>query len=185
MNWLQDILNRIERLLTWWIVVNPWESAVRVTFGKKMRVLAPGMWFKIPFVHNVRVQSVRLRVITCGLQTVTSKDGTTITVRLVIGFSIEDIAKLYNSLDSPDLTMANFAMGETADLIARRTTNECKPETIQDMVKSKLTEQSYGLKLEYVKVTNFAIVRTYRLMGDHHWNEGNLNMESDNNQHPR
>lgn len=139
--------------------------------------IGPGVWLKVPLVHNVKSQSVRLRVATGSVQTITSRDGITITLRIVVGFTIQDIIKLYDSLDHPDLTIMNIAMGEISDVVAKGDKAELTPSSIQTKVEERLNATEYGLKFEYIRITNYAIVKTYRLIGDHNYIEGQLNMD--------
>ncbi len=62
MNWIKDLFDYIAKLFTWWVIVNPWESGIRVTLGKNQRVIGPGVWLRLPVIHAVYRQNIRLMV---------------------------------------------------------------------------------------------------------------------------
>lgn len=145
----------------------PWENGIRVTLGKHSRKIGPGIWAKIPIIHRIYSQPIRMRVIDTPIQTVTSKSGETITIRMSIGYSIEDIVKLFNTVHQPVETISNIALGESARMIA--TSDLVVTDEIATVVGDKLKKSDYGLCFKYVMVTTFAKVRTYRLIGDQNW----------------
>ena len=166
MSIFKDIIDYIRKLFTWWIVVMPWEQGIRVTLGKKMILLDGGVYLKLPLIHTVYVQEKRLRVINLPVQTVCSSDGHPLTVSCSVGYSISDIIQLYNTLYQPDLTISNIIASQIAQQIFSVKVSECKPQIIEEKIQSALTELHYGLKFEYVRIVNFAAVKTFRLIQD-------------------
>ena len=37
MNIIKDIIDYITKLLTWWIIIMPWEQGITVSWGKKTK----------------------------------------------------------------------------------------------------------------------------------------------------
>lgn len=62
MNELFGAIFRFFRQFQIWVVVAPWEQAVRVRLGKHLSVLNAGVHLKLPFADLVYLQSVRLRI---------------------------------------------------------------------------------------------------------------------------
>ena len=91
MDAVNQIIQFIKQLFSWWFIVTPWEQAVFVRLGKRIRVLHGGFYFKVPFIDQVYVQSIRLRAIDMPIQTISSKDGSTITIKSVMKNAISDI----------------------------------------------------------------------------------------------
>lgn len=166
MNYLKEVLDYLTKLLQWWVIVEPWEAGLRVRIGKKIKLLTPGIYFRIPLVDAVYIQETRMRMISLNSQTVTTKDGKTITIFSSIGYSINDITKLYQTIAQPDSTIANTVLGTIADYVATNDAINCSPSTIEEKVKTKLTTFDYGITFEHVKVTGYSIVRTYRFITD-------------------
>ena len=110
------------------------------------------------------------------IQTLTSKDIKTITINGAVGYTITDIEKLYQTLFHPETTIANITMSEVADFIFKNNFESINPNTIEEAVISKLNQDDFGLKFEYFRITNFAVVRTFRLIQDQSWFSEGLSM---------
>ena len=166
MNYLKEVFDYLTKLLQWWVIVEPWEAGLRVRMGKKIKLLTAGIYFRIPLVDAVYIQETRMRMISLNSQTVTTKDGKTITMFSSIGYSINNISRLYETIAQPDSTIANTILGAIADYVATNNVIDCSPSAIEEKVKAKLTTFDYGITFEHVKVTGYSIVRTYRFITD-------------------
>lgn len=175
MGYLSDIINYFSKLFQWWITVAPWERGLRIRFGKRVKVLEPGIHFRIPLFDSFYIQPIRQRVLDMPIQTLSSKDGHTITVKSALAYSICDIQKLYNTISQPDMTISNMVLGKIADHISNNNVTDCKPKDVQDKVKEALASLDCGIKFEYVSIVGYAIVRTYRIIQDGSWlSEGTI-----------
>ena len=175
MNYIRDTLEYLSKLFQWWVIVLPWEKAIRIRLGKRVKVLSAGTHFRIPFIDTIYLQSTRLRVVQMAPQTISTKDKQTLTVVVCAGYSISDIEVLYQKMFQPESTISNIVMGETAQHIFSHYLEDCKPIDIEEKVMAKLNSEDYGIRYEYVKVIGYAIVKTFRLIQDHHWTPDSLN----------
>lgn len=169
---LQKFIDQIKMLLTWWVIVSPWEKGIRVRFGNRIKMINPGVHFRIPMFDKIYVQTVRSRNISCSIQTVTTKDGIVLSLSLIIQYSVSDVFKLYNTLYHPELTIQNMLMGAAASYISSNDIKTCSVENIQKCMSAiDLTEN--GIKLGKISIGTYAIVKTFRIIQDHSWlNEG-------------
>ena len=177
MNQIQEFIQYLLQSVKFWVIVQPWQTGLIVRFGKRIKKVEKGVYFKIPYFDSVYIQESRLRVIPLSVQTLTTKDLKTITLNGAVGYSIESIEELYKSLYHPESTIANIVMSEISDFIYGKNLNDITPKSIQKNVFEKLNSHQYGLKFEYFKITNFAVVRTYRLIQDHSWVDETLKMD--------
>ena len=76
----EEFLEYIFNAFKIWVIVQKWEAGIRVRTGKHMKKLKPGVHFKIPYFDSVYVQEVRLRIVSMPTQTITTKDGLTISI---------------------------------------------------------------------------------------------------------
>ena len=166
MNEIIQLLRQIIGQFQPWVIVSPWEQAVRVRLGKRIKLLDAGIHLKLPFLDSVYLQSVRLRVAGLYRQTLSTRDGVVITVGGTIGYKIEDIGKLYRTLHHGEGTIANLARVEISNYVTSHKRDECEPERIVNAVNGALDFSQYGLSAVSIAVTDFAIVRTLRLIGD-------------------
>lgn len=174
MNYIKDTLEYLTKIFQWWVIVMPWEKAIRVRLGKQIKILSEGTHFRIPFIDAIYLQSIRLRVIEMSPQTIMTKDRQTLTVVCCAGYTITDILKLYQKMYQPETTISNIIMAEIATHIASNNLSECRPEDIQEKVFEKLKSEDFGIEYTYVKITGYAIVRAFRLIQDSHWTSNSL-----------
>ncbi|KKK49025.1 hypothetical protein LCGC14_3139220, partial [marine sediment metagenome] len=59
MNWLNTLFQKIYELFNWFYTVVPWERAMRVRFGKHMKIMQPGIHVQIPFIDKVFLMNIR------------------------------------------------------------------------------------------------------------------------------
>lgn len=161
---IRELIHQLSRLFTWIIIVAPWEQALRVRLGKRVRKLGPGWYWCIPFMDRVYRQSIRRRLSLIAPQTLTTKDRVAITVSGSIGYSIKDLERLYNTLHDAAETIETEAAAIVAGFIATHTMEECSPPLIEEHVRGKLKLQNYGLSTGEFWITSFASVKTYRFI---------------------
>lgn len=169
MNQIKEFLQWIFDAMKFWVIIQPWESALRVRLGKHIKKLSGGIYFRVPYLDSIYVQENRLRVCSMSMQTLTSKDAHTITIEGSVGYTISDIEKLYETLYRPETTIANIVKSEIADFVFKTNAVDILPEHLEKVVLEKLNIEDYGLTFQYFKVSNFALVRTYRLIQDQSW----------------
>ncbi len=176
MNQLKDFFQWILDAVKIWVIVQPWQTALIVRNGSKIKKVSKGIFFRIPYFDSVYVQESRLRIASMPIQTCTSKDFKTVTINASLGYSITCIETLYNTLYHPEITITNMAMSEVAEFVFENDIKDISPKIIEVKVLEKLNAGNYGLKFEYFRLTSFAIVSTYRLIQDQSWIAEGLNM---------
>lgn len=178
MNQVREFLEYIFNAIKVWVIVQPWENGLRVRNGKKVKKLKGGIFFRLPYFDSIYIQEIRLRVTETPMQTLTSSDNQTITLNSSFGYVITDLEKLYNTLYQPEKTLQNIVMSELANIVWKSNMKEVSPEIMENKILSILDEEDhdYGVKFEYFKITNFAIVKTLRLIQDQSWISEGLDM---------
>lgn len=178
---LSTILQQLSRILTWWVIVAPWEQALRVRFGKKVAKLDAGIYFNIPFIDKIYKQSIRRRLNVLRAQTLTTLDRHVVTCCGAVGYSVSDLEKLYDTLEAPNDTIENEVGAIIARFIASHTLKECSSKEIEAEVMGLLDLSKYGLAGQEFYMTSFATSKTYRFItGEmYNWQRDNqLNMNS-------
>lgn len=168
MNALIQLIARFWAWFIWWFTVLPWEHALRIRLGKHVTEFEAGLHFRIPYVDVVFRQTTRLQFVTMEPQTVTTQDGKTVTFAGVFGYVIEDLYKLYSTMQSIDTTIQSKVQGALAQYISTHPINECTPDMIEQAVVNELDISQYGLMQPELAITTYAVVRTYRLILDEH-----------------
>lgn len=170
MSIFSEIFAWLSKVLTWWIVVMPWEQAIRIRFGKNVKLLNEGFYFKIPFADIVYCQTIRLRMIGIPIQTVSSKDNHVLSIALGGGYHILDMLKMFNTCQHPEWVVKNIIMSAVSEKVSTTNLSELSPSIIEAFVRDKISEGTeYGLGKFQVNIIGYAATRTYRLIQDGHW----------------
>lgn len=174
---INAFLSRIFDIFKWWIVIAPWEQAIRVRGGRSIKKLDSGIYFRIPGLDRFFVQSIRRRYLTTPTQAVTTLDGKAITISGGIAYSIKDIGVLYDTLQDPVSVIQTETRAIISNYIAANDFGKCNPKDLQEHVNSSIDFRMYGLDSVEFYITDFVAVRTYRIInsGPLDWNSGELN----------
>jgi hypothetical protein len=163
---IRELLDYILNVFKFWIIIQPWEQSVRTRFGKHKKILYAGIHFRIPFMDGFYIQCVRLRVANLSMQNLTTKDLKTVTLSGSIGYEILNIETLYSTMYEPESTISGIAMGAVADYVYSHESGHINMLDLENTVLKALDLNKYGINVSYYKLTNFAVVRTYRLIQD-------------------
>lgn len=147
-----------------WIVIAPWEAALRVRLGRDAVILSPGPHWRIPFLDRIFVQSVRLRTISDSGQTMATKDGKVLTIAVAVSYAIDDIRKLYLTVSNPESTMLLQMQGMIATVVANTDSAALSPLILEELVTRRMPSTEWGLSQVRLMVTTFAYVKVYRLL---------------------
>lgn len=163
------MLFQIRRLFQWWIVLAPWEEAVRyraIRFRGKPRVekVGEGMHLRIPYLDKYYVQSVRRRVANMPSMTVTTADGHALTLSGIMFYEISDLMKLYMKLHHAEDTLTGLANAAIAEFVATHSKEECTPSAVAATANAAFSTRSYGIRGTEIALVTFAYVKTYRLI---------------------
>lgn len=174
MNGIFDTITRLFSGVVFWVIVSPWEMAIRVRLGKHTRKLGPGIHLKLPIVDVVYKQSVRLRVALLPTQTVSTVDGHTAVVGATVSYTISDVEALYQKLHHAEDTVVQIAAAELTDIVTQTAKADISVLGMGNHITKRLAPklEAYGLSDILVCVTDFAFVKTFRLVSDHRYQVG-------------
>lgn len=167
---MYSLINLISQLfngITPWVVIAPWEQAVRVRLGKHIKLLESGIHLRLPFIDRVAIQSVRMRLNCLGRQVLTDGTGQTLTISATIGYSITDLLLLYQTLHDADGTIQNIAQAAVAEYVAKSNLKNLSPAAIETGVNKSISLEKFGLGNINFHVVEFSRCKTYRLVGDY------------------
>jgi regulator of protease activity HflC (stomatin/prohibitin superfamily) len=159
------------RNMTPWVMVEPWEQALRVRLGKYVRKLSPGTHLRIPYIDVVHKKSARYRTALCSPQTLTTKDGKTVVCSVAIGYTLVDIEKLFNTIYDVNATITQVVASYVADEVAATKYADLKAVKINEKLTALLQNEfeKYGLGGITVRIQDFAFIRAFRLIQDQRW----------------
>jgi hypothetical protein len=166
MEWLQSLINNFSQLFRWFFILQPWEQALRVRAGIYVVRFQGGIHFKIPFIDFIFKQNCRERVMDTGAQTCTTLDGKTITLLSTLAYTIEDVTPLYQKLHQAQDSIRTIIQNIISDYIVHRKISQCTQAQVLAHVGSNLDLTQYGLINIRFGITDYVVVRTYRLINE-------------------
>jgi hypothetical protein len=113
-------------------------------------------------------QTNRRRYSSFGPATVTTRDGATVTLAGSIGYCIDDLDKLYDTLHHPEDAIRTVCLGAVTEYLVNHDLVECSPDLVVSTCRAKIDIHQFGLSMAQFMLTTFARVRTYRLIMDNH-----------------
>lgn len=163
---VREALDFIARLLTWWYLVMPWESAVRVRLGNRATLIGPGVHARIPYFDVIYVQNTRLRMMHLQTQTISTKDSKPLTLAGSIRYRIQDVLKLYQTLHQAEQTVKQCVAAVITEYIVSHELADISPDKLMAFVNERIALEEYGLAQVAFCLTDFCTVRTYRMISE-------------------
>jgi regulator of protease activity HflC (stomatin/prohibitin superfamily) len=106
--WLKDIIG----LFQFWVVLRPYERAIRYRLGRWIAELGPGPHLIFPFnIDEVVVENIVPEGVNLGLQSVTLKDGTPLSVDVEVMFRITNVDHFLNNIEDASAIMHTMLQG--------------------------------------------------------------------------
>jgi membrane protease subunit HflK len=88
---LVDLLVRFSMDILPFVIVEQWNGAVQLRYGKFIKVLYPGIHFKIPFFDSIIECPVITQSVNLPSQTLTTLDDESIVLKSIIRYKVSNI----------------------------------------------------------------------------------------------
>lgn len=155
-------------------IVWAWQMGCYFVCGKCRGVVGPGLKIVVPFLTDVRCVPVVPEIYTTPLQTITLRDGTTLTYSASITVIVRDANAAYNRLGHYTETVVELAARILSDGLADAEPKRFDPargmrDRLLDEQRQSVNDacREYGLEVTALGLNNFARgVRTIRLLLD-------------------
>jgi len=154
--------------------VEQWEAGLYYVLGRYWRTVGPGCWPLTPYFMDVVPVSMVPSIHGTALQTITLRDGLTLTYSATATVQVENAATATNAVDKwPETTMELIA-GLLSERLADVDPKRFDPaRNKRDRLLEELREEIdtatkvFGVRVRSLRFNNFALgVRTYRLMSE-------------------
>ena len=165
---LWEILAQIWHQLLPFFVINQTDNGVRLRFGKWKEDLIPGFYWKIPFVDEILTHTVLWTTYSTPAQSLTTKDGKDVVIKLVIKYKIFGIRtfllEVWDAIDA----ISDMTQGIAFDLVKSKTWDELQHEDTKKEItkKAKSEAKRWGIEIETVTLSDLAKIRSIRLLND-------------------
>lgn len=149
-----------------WVVIDDFEGAVVLRFGRFHRELTPGLHWKLPLADTTVTTSTVITTMALRPQTLTTSDDLTVVISAIVKYRITDVrAYLLDIWDSADV-LNDLTLGAIKEIVATSPYSELQKHSIEDQVLSviKSEAEEYGVHIYKVTFSDFGRVRSIRLI---------------------
>ena len=163
---LVDLLVRFGMDMLPFVIVEQWNGSVQLRFGKFIKVLYPGIHFKIPFFDSVIETPVITQSVNLPSQTLTTLDDESIVLKSIIRYKVSNIQTYLLSVMHANDVLIDTTQGMIRDVVELTTWDDLVDvnETITNKVKEYVVR--WGIEVEAVTITDLGIVKSFRIFGD-------------------
>ncbi len=163
---LVDLLVRFSMDILPFVIVEQWNGAVQLRFGKFIKVLYPGIHFKIPFFDSIIECPVITQSVNLPSQTLTTLDDESIVLKSIIRYRVSNIQTYLLGVMHANDVLIDTTQGMIRDVVELTTWDDLVDvnETITNKVKEYVVK--WGIEVEAVTITDLGIVKSFRIFGD-------------------
>ena len=167
---IEFLLNIIEDIMPVFFV-KQYNNGILLRMGKFVRIVKPGVVFKIPFLDKIEVVTIVTTTLSVPTQSVITKDKKQLVVKSVVKYKISDVELfMLNVYDSTD-AISDITQAIVKEQISLRTFEECTDNDFDNTVTKKLRVEmkKWGIEVDRVTLTDIGQIKSLRL-----FNEGAL-----------
>ena len=163
---LVDLLVRFSMDILPFVIVEQWNGAVQLRCGKFIKVLSPGIHFKIPFFDSIIECPIITQSVNLPSQTLTTLDEQSIVLKSIIRYKVSNIQTYLLSVMHANDVLIDTTQGMIRDVVELTTWDDLVDvnETITNKVKEYVVR--WGIEVEAVTITDLGIVKSFRIFGD-------------------
>jgi membrane protease subunit HflK len=163
---LVDLLVRFGMDMLPFVIIEQWNGAVQLRCGKFIKVLSPGIHFKIPFFDSVIECPVITQSVNLPSQTLTTLDDESIVLKSIIRYRVSNIQTYLLGVMHANDVLIDTTQGMIRDVVELTTWDDLVDvnETITNKVKEYVVR--WGIEVEAVTITDLGIVKSFRIFGD-------------------
>lgn len=169
--WLGQLAEWFGRFVPRVRIIQANEGGVRWKYGYKVSKVEPGLTIYWPLVTRIDVTSTARQTVATGTQTLTTKDGRTVSLSLLLVYRVTNpVAALNNTYEYED-TLDDVAKTAAVDVVCQHTyewVHDHITDDVEDMIftdaKSEL--RKFGIGVESASVVDFTLTRSLRILGD-------------------
>lgn len=156
-------------------VVDAYEGAVILRFGRYSRTLEPGLHWKIPLAERAVEVNTCITTMRLQPQTLTTSDGLSVVVTAIVKYRIADPEPYVVGVWDQQDVLADVTMGATARAVRAVTWEALRADPPERAVLEEARKQCnrFGFRIEAVTFTDLGRVNSLRLIQPAAANLGN------------
>ena len=165
---LWEFIGQFWDTVKFFTIVSAYEQGVHLRWGKLIRVLDAGMWWKWPIIDEFLTDTVVPTTNPLHEQTLTTKDGFTVVIRGVATRTINDIAKSLLQSEDQDGVLADTCYAAISEATVNSTWAEIQTEAFVKNITKRARKRArkYGINIIELRPMDLVKLRAYRLIGE-------------------
>lgn len=163
---LVEFLTRFGNQLMPWVIIEEWNGAVHLRFGKWIKTLPPGLHFKIPFFDSIIECPVITQSINLPSQTLTTLDEQSIVLKSIIRYRVSNVRTYLLKVMHATDVLVDTTQGMIRDIVEVTTWEDLVDVNHQITNEVKEFVVKWGIEVEAVTITDLGIVKSFRIFGD-------------------
>jgi len=163
---LVEFLTRFGNQLMPWVIIEEWNGAVHLRFGKWIKTLPPGLHFKIPFFDSIIECPVITQSINLPSQTLTTLDEQSIALKSIIRYRVSNVRTYLLKVMHATDVLVDTTQGMIRDIVEVTTWEDLVDVNHQITNEVKEFVVKWGIEVEAVTITDLGIVKSFRIFGD-------------------
>lgn len=143
-------------------VCNQWDRHILFTLGRFTKVIEPGLYFRIPFVQNIkRIVDTRIITYTVPLQKGMTKDNIPVEVDAIVFYKVVNVKQSVLSVDNYHQATQLSVRSAIRDMVGKSTLDELLSERdkIGDIVREHTAElvTQWGVLIVTVEIKDVIV----------------------------
>jgi len=166
--WLASTIDRFADYIKPWVVVNGYEEAVILRWGKYHRTLKPGTYPKFPIADYALTEHVKPDTMEIPPITITTADGKPVSIGMIIHYDITNVEKFLIENNDSRSNMLQLGSAELSDHLEDIPWIDIKKKTTKNAVQRKIAPyfDAMGVRILDLKFKDKVEVRPYKLFTD-------------------
>lgn len=165
---LFDFLVSVLNLFQFWTVLKTEDAGFIRRFGVPTRDMKPGLNFLFPFAIETSVHvDMRQWSDVLPAQSLRTRDGTDLVVRLMVAYHVEDPRKFVLNVYDATNNMQDLAAGALGGAVAKARAAEVYSGAVLEKVRARVTRaaRAWGVEVVKVQLTDVTPAPSFRLFG--------------------
>jgi regulator of protease activity HflC (stomatin/prohibitin superfamily) len=163
---LVEFLIRFGNQVMPWVIIEEWNGAAHLRFGKWIETLEPGLHFKIPFFDSIIECPVITQSINLPSQTLTTLDEQSIVLKSIIRYRVSNVRTYLLKVMHATDVLIDTTQGIIRDVVETTTWDDLVDVNYQITNEVKEFVVKWGIEVEAVTITDLGIVKSFRIFGD-------------------
>lgn len=169
--WIGDLVRWLSTFVPRLGICKCTQGGVKFRRGKDVKAIRPGLYLWWPLITEIDVIPVTRQVVDLAPQSLTTKDGKSLMVSLVIVYEIDDVVRALTTCDAIMDTISEIGGVSIIETVAGKTFEEIC-QTVADGFKTEMTRKcrstlrDFGVKVLEARVRELVLHQVVRVAGD-------------------